>query len=936
MHIAHRRLIMGSSHWTLTEILLLVFLHLKSHEAAQDAYLTGLNNNDVLHTPSVDFLLLTEGTSTVSPFWVQSSVPTFAGYEEDGHVSQSPAADENIMDSKQLLKESTKSDNVSLQTPFSIDRTANQTIYLAGSSDTGFQTVPQLPTSQWSKPELVQTASQFSYTAPQFTLATDQESKLSSNTSPFTTPVKGSYPPDKLNTLSASDVVTFPLFWASTRKTENDTERFVEKNRLILPAMLTTAENVGEMFVTEPPPYVISDTTLSNSMESLETSTEADRKPLDPLSEKPPKFPFPTIGNTDPPGPESVSKDSLVDSSFLDCLQAEDCDLSATLSTTPSNVENKLYGHSSLLPSQPIFIMLHSDWNTSVADWGIAWEALVYGSVGLFGSVTLLSLLSLFCLVFRCPSGGPYLAVLHLFLIFVGSGRAFSLFYDAYGHQERLPVFIAILLHELAFPCMTTSFSIVFLLLSSRCQMQCSTPRLLRLCILSAIVVFHFVVSAGTVVLVDFLHKFAFLLLVSHGVYIILTVLLSLSFFIFCCVARVQTTQIYDLKNSAPPVEYRSGCPFANAKDWSRATHIVLVASFFGLLNAVLQLYAVLYAMGYGGSIVFGPWTWWAFQLSSSLCEVGACLPLAVVGTYPLFSSNDIGRNNCWTKLFCLSPGHVTMKANILQANSQWSSSQHEKLLICDTIIRSDSEFFPLYTLVEKRMSLGEDISLIYNSTKSLEVQGLSHQKTPSFISVQVDSDSTVDFQPPSPINLRRSIDEALFSEALIPKSLFHGTALSSSLSLTIKSTTQLEENIFREKASDRGLYRTSSCMEIDTGFPAARPASTTCRQGNLSSPSSQVWRGRESTTSSLYKISQDGSSLALCLSSDNADSSAYNYEHKQGCSQQSKGAYHTLLPPSQESLDIATKQENSLCDDFKDVFVPIDAMSVSSDTIDL
>ncbi|OCT89300.1 hypothetical protein XELAEV_180179222mg, partial [Xenopus laevis] len=637
--------------------------------------------------------------------------------------------------------------------------------------------------------------------------------------------------------------------------------------------------------------------------------------------------------------PQPGSQGSLVDSSFLDCLQSEDCDFSATLSTTPSKMENSLYGHSSLLPSQPIFITLHSDWNTSVADWGVAWEALVYGSVGLFGSVALLSLLSLFCLVFRCPSGGSYLAVLHLFLMFVGSSRAFSLFYDAYGHQERLPVFTAILLHELAFPCMTTSFSIIFLLLSSRCQMKRSTPSLLHLCILSAIAVLHFVVSAGTVVLVDFLQKFAFLLLVSHGVYILLTVLLSLSFFIFCCIARVQTTQIYDIKNSAPPVEYRSGCPFANSKDWSRATHTVLIASFFGLLNAVLQLYAMLYVMGYGGSIVFGPWTWWAFQLSSSLCEVGACLPLAVVGTYPLFSSNDIGRNNCWTKLFCLSPGHVTMKGNILQANSQWSSSQHEKLLICDTIIRSDSEFFPLYTLVEKRMSLGEDISLIYNSTKSLEVQGLSlhnSSKTPSFISVQVDSDSTVDFQPPSPINLRRSIDEALFSEALIPKSLFHGTTLPSSLSLTVKSTTQLEENIFKEKASDRGLYRTSSCMEMDTGFSAARPASTTCKQGNLSSPSSQIWRDRESTTSSLYKISQDGSSLVLCSSSNNADSSAYNYEKKVGCSQQSKGAYHTLLPPSQESLDIATKQENTLCDNFKDVFGPIDALSVNSDTIDL
>ncbi|KAE8616863.1 hypothetical protein XENTR_v10008907 [Xenopus tropicalis] len=935
---------MGSSHWTLTKILLLVVLYLNSYEAAQDKYLTGQNKNAVLYTPSVDFLVLTESTPTLAPLWVQSSSPTFAGYQKDEHVSQSPALDKNIMDSTQLLKESPTSDDVSLQSPFSILTPAYQTTNSDESSNTGYQTVPELSISQWPTPGLDQTTdqTQFSYTAPQFTIATVQESKLNSNTSPFTIPVKESDSPtvtNRLNSLSSSDAVTFslPLFWTSTKQTENDTELLMGKGGLISSAMPTPVENVDEMLVTVPA-YVISDSTQSNSMESLEISTETDRKPLDPMSGEPTKFPFATKGNTDPPGTQPGSQDSLADSSFLDCFQSEDCD-SVTLSTAPSKVENNLYGHSSLLPFRPIFITLHSDWNTSVADWGVAWEALVYGSVGLFGSVALLSFLSLFCLVFRCPSGGHYLAVLHLFLIFVGSSRAFSLFYDAYGHQEKLPVFIAILLHELAFPCMTTSFSIVFLLLSSRCQMQRSTPSLLRLCILSATAVLHFVVSAGAVILVDVLQKFAFLLLVSHGVYITLAVLLSLSFFVFCCIARVQTTQIYDLKNSAPPVEYSSGCPFANSKDWSRATHIVVIASIFSLLNAVLQLYAMLYAMGYGGSIVFGPWTWWAFQLSSSLCEVGACLPLAVVGTYPLFSSNDIGRNNCWTKLFCLTPGHVTMKANILQANSQWSSSQHEKLLICDTIIRSDSEFFPLYTLVEKRMSLGEDISLIYNSTKSLEVQGLSlhnSSKTPSFISVQVDSDSTVDFQPPSPINLRRSIDEALFSEALIPKSLFHGTALSSSLSLTIKSTTQLEENIFKEKASDRGLYRTSSCMEMDTGFPATRPAANTCRQGNLSSPSSQIWRGKESATSSLYKVSQDGSSLVLCSSFDNANSSTYSYEKKQGCSQQSKGMYHTLLPPSQESLDMTTKKEHTLSGDFKDVFGPIDALSVSSDTIDL
>ncbi|KAM9311778.1 proline-rich transmembrane protein 4 [Gastrophryne carolinensis] len=630
---------------------------------------------------------------------------------------------------------------------------------------------------------------------------------------------------------------------------------------------------------------------------------------------------------------------TVEDTSTWGCYPgSEKCEAAVTQSPTPHEADPTLHGYS-LLSSPPIFITLHADWNSSVADWGIAWEALVYGSVGLYGTVALLALLSIFCLVFRCPSGGFYFAVLHLLLICFGGSRAFALFYDAYGHQDRLPIFTALLLHDLAFPCMTTSFSIVFLLLCSRCRLQnSSSPILPRVCIFASAAFLHFITAGGAVVAVDIFHQYPFLLLVSRGVYVGLTVLLSFSFFIFCCIANTQNSQIYDLKSSAPPAEYSSGCPFANLKDWSRATYIALFSAFFGILNAGLQLYAMLYAMGYGGSIVFGPWPWWTFQLSSSLCEVGICLPLALIGAYPIFCANEIGRTNCWTQLFRLSPGHVAMKAPMLQ-NSKWASSQHEKLLICDTIVRSESEFFPLYTVVEKRLSNGEDLSLIYHSNKSLEIQGLSLQgsKTPSLISVQVDSDSTVDFHPPSPINLRRSIDEALFSDALIPKSLFHGTALCSSLSLTVKSATQLEDCVFKEKPADRGLYRTSSCMEIETGLPILQAAPSAARHETpASSASPEVWRGEQSTASSICKISIDGSSLVLCSSPEQAASSAHSFKGKQEPLWQSKAIYHTLTPPSQESLEVAAQPGSSLRGDLIEVFGPIDALSVCSETIDL
>ncbi|KAG8440112.1 hypothetical protein GDO86_006051 [Hymenochirus boettgeri] len=923
---------MGLSCWTITKIFFFAFLHLNACKAVQSKFIPKKNNDEDLHPPlpSGDYLFRTEDSLESSTLWTQNKEV------EDGLVSQGPTPNEHTTDSNQLIKTLLKHYHKTEYIPVQAPVTNFQQAEILKKIFEELQT--ELTFSQWPSSGWVETPSHVSPTGLHFTLVPNQESPLNMNTA-SSYPVKEDYstfPTSVLYSHSPTDLASskhsLQFVWTSTKQTANGMQLLEKTNELTPTVKPTHADVLDKIQTTRLSHVVISEATQPTILTLSNISTEASETQMDLLSEETSILPFSAAENT--LGPVLGSQSSIAISSFLDC--SENCDFSIPLSPAPSNEVPNLYRHSSVLPSPPVFITLHSDWNTSVADWGVAWEALVYGSVGFFGSVTLLSLLSLFCLIFRCPSGGHYLAVLHLLLIFVGSSRAFALFYDAYGHQDRLPIFIAILLHELAYPCMTTSFSIVFHLISSRCLINYSTSNVLRLSILSASAFIYFVVSAGAVVLIDFLQKFAFLLLVSHGVYIVLTVLLSLSFFIFCCLTHMQCTQMYDLKNSAPPIEYSSVYPFANSKDFSRASHIIIVSAFFGLLNAVLQLYAMLYAMGYGGSVVFGPWLWWTFQLSSSLCEVGACLPLAVVGAYPLFSSNEIGRDNCWTKIFCFSPGQVTIKAPILQTNSQWSSSQHEKLLMCDTIIRSDSEFFPLYTLVEKRLSLGEDISLIYNSSKSLEVQGLSlhnGSKTPSFISVQMDSDSTVDFQPPSPINLRRSIDEALFSESLIPKSLFHGTTLSSSLSLTVKSTSQLEDCVFKEKASDRGLYRTSSCMEMDTSLPAVKPSPNTYIQENISPCSSQIWRDRESTTSSVYKISQDGLSLLLCTSSDNVGSS---YKKNQDYSHCSKSEYHSLLSPSQESLDITTKSESMLRDDFKDVFGPIDALSVSSDTIDL
>ncbi|XP_018412589.1 PREDICTED: proline-rich transmembrane protein 4 [Nanorana parkeri] len=935
---------MGLTYWTSIHFIFLACLRLSLQEATPTEILPWLHEEFFVPGPvsSIGHLPEAEDVSTRTPAWLPHNEVQFPDESQtERNISSDVNHENSILVSEQLqtnisLLNKTLEENETVQ---SITPTYVLTDkHLTEVAIEEPPTVPlvmgsQLSTSQWSEISSEFSTSAFS-TASLLALDTFYEPESSLDGSHYLLKESDVLPTIALSSSSSpgvSDVPLQPYIWDISPKTSIDLQTHEEEKTTETQSFMTQKmDDQDEFLATEMGPLVNSE---MYSRKIIEDSTIQYRKETDEET-----FSLAMAENITDLSLISLGPTSPADASTWDCYHSgsEKCDFGGTQRPTAHEPDPTFHGYS-LLSSPPIFISLHADWNTSVTDWGIAWEALVYGSVGLYGTVALLALLSIFCLVFRCPSGGFYFAVLHLLLISLGSSRAFALFYDAYGHQERLPVFTALLLHDLAFPCMTSSFSVVFLLLCSRCRLQHSSPVFPRLCIFASAAFLHFITAGGAVVVVDVFQQYPFLLLVSRGVYVVLTVVLSLSFFIFCCVARTQNTQIYDLKSSAPPAEYSSGCPFANLKDWSRATYIVLFSACFGILNAGLQLYAMLYALGYGGAIVFGPWPWWAFQLSSSLCEVGICLPLALIGGYPIFCANEIGRTNCWTQLFHLSPGNVAMKAPMLQ-NSKWASSQHEKLLICDTIVRSESEFFPLYTLVEKRLSNGEDLSLIYHSNKSLEVQGLSFQgsKTPSFISVQVDSDSTVDFRPPSPINLRRSIDEALFSESLIPKSLFHGTTLSSSLSLTVKSATPMEDCVFKEKASDRGLYRTSSCVEIETGMPIIQVAPTATMHDTPTSSSPGAWREEQSTASSLCKMSMDGSSLVLCSSPEPAVSSTSTYKGKQETGWQSKAEYHTLTPSSQEWLEVATQPGSTLSDHLIDVFGPIDALSVCSETIDL
>ncbi|XP_072418917.1 proline-rich transmembrane protein 4-like [Chiloscyllium punctatum] len=601
--------------------------------------------------------------------------------------------------------------------------------------------------------------------------------------------------------------------------------------------------------------------------------------------------------------------------------------------------------HFLLVP--PLFVILHTDWNTALAEWGLAWDLHVYGLGSLFGLVTVISAIGILCLPFRSPSGLGYFMILNGLLFLTGSIRTFIFLYDAYCYQHKLPTIVALLLYDLVFPCLTSAFGVVILILSLRSGPQAVTSRFQRSCFLTTIIFLHFTLTIGTILVITLLNQAPFLLFVSHGIFVVLVTILSILYFTFYCHARMVGMQVYSMKTSTPCLETLNTGPFRETEHWGRVAKLAVWTAVFSLSCAALQLYVILYRLGLAGDHVFQPWPWWIFHFGTSLCEVGMCLTMSLIGIYPLFCIPKTSDRNHWNKMFCFSPTHVSMKAPILSNTNQWSTSHQEKTLNCDAIVQNESECVPLYTMPDIQLSSGEEINLIYHSSETSEIKNLDFylkhggsSRTSSFISVQMDSDSTVDLRPPSPINLRRSIDEALFSEALIPESLFHWSRLHSSSNMSLcgnRSMPTSTNDVFKENSADRGLYRTSSCVGVER-TEIARGITNTFKKLNMTQALTPE-RWEDSSNSSICRTSQDGSSLMLCSRPEKLGFSTTGSEQKsyRDSSPTSLHSIHQLMAlSSPETMDRNDTPDSATQVEFMKICRQIDQLSISSDTIEL
>ncbi|XP_060012739.1 proline-rich transmembrane protein 4 isoform X1 [Lagenorhynchus albirostris] len=565
-------------------------------------------------------------------------------------------------------------------------------------------------------------------------------------------------------------------------------------------------------------------------------------------------------------------------------------------------------------PAAPLplfFLTLEADWTEAKARWGLAWEAHVYGVGALFGLVALLALLALALLPWRCPPGAPCLALLDLLLLSAGTTRAFPLFYDAYGHRDRLPALAWLLLQDLPLPCLAAGLGLACLLLARPRPPRCPAA-------LAALLLLGLGLAAAAALGSAAHRPLRALRLASRGLHAFLAALLSGLLLALSCLGGRRRRAgaplgVSGFKGATPFPQARS--PFGPLESWRRAARTAPVAGTFGLLSGALQGYEVLHALGYGGQPgLEGPWPWWAFQLGLRLGEVGVALPLALLGLYPALCSPRVPPR-CWAKLFRLSPGHA---APLLPGG--WVAGPPDKKPLGSAIARGDAELLQLCALAGP----GPDLLLQGGGCRGFE--GAAANPAPSPASSPC-SDYTVDFRPPSPINLRRSIEEALCSEALLKPGLFQGPA-------------------FGEALQGLGLYRTASLGAQTGAGPTGRSGEAPGSPAAPELPSSGAWpAGSSASSGSLCGLSRDSSSMLLCSSPDRPPRCplvcVLSPPRPSGSSPNlpASGSYQALSPPSRDSPEPPPElqaEEALLQEQFLDACRQIDELSMGSDTIDL
>ncbi|XP_028906944.1 proline-rich transmembrane protein 3 [Ornithorhynchus anatinus] len=359
-----------------------------------------------------------------------------------------------------------------------------------------------------------------------------------------------------------------------------------------------------------------------------------------------------------------------------------------------------------------------------------AWELHVYGAGALFLLLALVALLSLFgAAALRVPARRHVLAADAL-LLGAGLLRALFLLVDPYGARDRLGARVRAALYNLPFPLLVTAFGILVLVgLRGAGPRAPLPPRWRRPSLLGALGAAHVTALLAVDLLSPLLRPPVHL--VVHGL----------------------------------------SCAWAAG--------LALGALLFHLrglhLGAALWLYPPL---GPAGRF---SWPWWVVQFWLRLVELAWACTLSFVAARASCQGGGRADHTCWTKLlrYACPPGksEVPEYPNNCYDRAGGAGAERAGTDVGKSLLRNAAESGPPRAPGDSgEPRAGRLFSSPAGSGLSPKYPTVAPGRSHSSVCLEKTSGlslSELDLRPPSPINLSRSIDEALFREHLVRDSVF-------------------------------------------------------------------------------------------------------------------------------------------------------------------
>ncbi|KAJ7365038.1 hypothetical protein OS493_007679 [Desmophyllum pertusum] len=272
------------------------------------------------------------------------------------------------------------------------------------------------------------------------------------------------------------------------------------------------------------------------------------------------------------------------------------------------------------------------DWPVAKKLWGLAWELHWIGFGVLFGLLAIHSLFALVLVKHRKGFGRkPLFIAINSLLLTFGATRAVYLLLDPYESRENGvedPKWLTLLLFGIAYPCLTSSFSLIHLAFLEVTKMKIGPSKLQNIKFLCGVIVIHFIIVFTAETSSSIKPELDTLLIVCQSFFILWGLLLSGSFIYSGCKVINRVENVHEQLNAIEKnVRQR------NKKQKSSTTKvakITLFTSFLGIAVCGLHLYSMIGVYGMYSTVVHpSPWPWLAFQSSFRLVELAMACTIA-------------------------------------------------------------------------------------------------------------------------------------------------------------------------------------------------------------------------------------------------------------------------------------------------------------------